>query len=177
MTTGGRDCGQRKQARLAGGGLGGTVTIACKDGSAFLFPRQDCLLLPIMHTMAKELAVYLYGRILSRLDANYLLERGANVMEVTVSEAIGQEAAFRRAIPRLPWRPHNNAAAGGGGGRGGPVWCGIVREQGEDTDNALQDEHQGSEDKERGGRGRRSCNPWQGVAWGAHNFTTQWTLP
>ena len=73
----------------------GSVTIECEDGSMFVFPRQDCLLLPIMHSTAEELAVYLYGKILSKLDARYLHQRGVTAMEVTVSEAVGQDATFR----------------------------------------------------------------------------------
>jgi len=77
----------------------GSVTILCEDGSTFVFPRQDCLLLPIMHSTAEELAVYLYGKILQNLDAEYLRKRGVTVMEVTVSEAVGQDAVFRCVIP------------------------------------------------------------------------------
>ncbi|KAL9187712.1 hypothetical protein ACHAXT_006090 [Thalassiosira profunda] len=76
----------------------GSVSIKCEDGSFFVFPRQDCLLLPIMHSTAEELAVYLYGKILEKLDADYLQKRGVKAMEVTVSEAVGQDAVFRRAI-------------------------------------------------------------------------------
>lgn len=79
----------------------GSVTIKCEDGSMFVFPRQDCLLLPIMHSTAEELAVYLYGKILSKLDARYLHQRGVTAMEVTVSEAVGQDATFRCPIPDL----------------------------------------------------------------------------
>ncbi|KAL3826897.1 hypothetical protein ACHAXA_000865 [Cyclostephanos tholiformis] len=92
---------------------GGTVTIICEDGSRFVFPRQDCLLLPIMHSTAEELAIYLYGKILSRLNANYLIERGVTSMEVTISEAVGQEAVFRRAIPNA------RNSVGGGNEAGG----------------------------------------------------------
>jgi 6-pyruvoyl-tetrahydropterin synthase len=77
----------------------GSVTIECEDGSMFVFPRQDCLLLPIMHSTAEELAVYLYGKILSKLDGCYLHQRGVTTMEVTVSEAVGQDATFRCPIP------------------------------------------------------------------------------
>jgi hypothetical protein len=73
--------------------------------------------------MAEELVVYLYGRILSRLDANRLLERWVKVMEVTVSEAIGQEAAFHHAILQQPWQPRNDAAAWGEGGRRTCLTC------------------------------------------------------
>ena len=78
----------------------GSVHIVCEDGSVFLFPRQDCLLLPIMHSTAEELAIYLYGKILEKLDAEYLHKRGVQVMEVTVSEAVGQDATFRRTLPK-----------------------------------------------------------------------------
>ena len=76
-----------------------SVTIQCEDGSTFMFPKQDCLLLPIMHSTAEELAIYLYGRILQKLNADYLIKRGVSVMEVIVSEAVGQDAVFRREIP------------------------------------------------------------------------------
>ncbi len=76
-----------------------TVTITCEDGSFFSFPKSDCLLLPIMHSTAEELAIYLYGRILQQLNAEYLVKRGVRIMEVTVSEAVGQDAVFRREIP------------------------------------------------------------------------------
>ena len=79
----------------------GSVHIVCEDKSTFIFPRQDCLLLPIMHSTAEELAIYLYGKILDKLDASYLHTRGVKAMEVIVSEAIGQDAIFRRAIPQV----------------------------------------------------------------------------
>lgn len=85
----------------------GSVTIVCEDGSTFVFPRQDCLLLPIMHSTAEELAIYLYGKILSKLDALYLHRRGVSTMEVTVSEAAGQDAIFRCAIPGLYGNAYN----------------------------------------------------------------------
>lgn len=85
----------------------GSVTIVCEDGSTFVFPRQDCLLLPIMHSTAEELAIYLYGKILSKLDALYLHQRGVSTMEVTVSEAVGQDATFRCAIPGMFGNAYN----------------------------------------------------------------------
>ena len=79
----------------------GSVHIVCEDKSTFIFPRQDCLLLPIMHSTAEELAIYLYGKILDKLDASYLHARGVKAMEITVSEAVGQDATFRRALPKV----------------------------------------------------------------------------
>ena len=77
----------------------GSVVIKCEDGSVFTFPRQDCLLLPIMHSTAEELAIYIFGKLVAGLDAEYLIKRGVNMMEITVSEAIGQDATFCHAIP------------------------------------------------------------------------------
>ena len=77
----------------------GSVVIKCEDGSTFTFPRQDCLLLPIMHSTAEELAIYIFGKLVAGLDAEYLIKRGVTMMEITVSEAVGQDATFRHAIP------------------------------------------------------------------------------
>lgn len=77
----------------------GSVVIKCEDGSTFTFPRQDCLLLPIMHSTAEELAIYIFGKLVDGLDAEYLIKRGVTMMEITVSEAVGQDATFRHAIP------------------------------------------------------------------------------
>ena len=79
----------------------GSINIQCEDGSKFLFPRQDCLLLPIMHSTCEELAIYVYGRLLQELDREYLVTRGVKEMTVTVSEAAGQDAMFTRQIPGL----------------------------------------------------------------------------
>jgi hypothetical protein len=70
-TTAGGGLGKRRRARSTCGG--GTVTIVRKDSSKFIFPRHDCLVLPIMHTTAKELAIYLYGKVLSKLNAELFL--------------------------------------------------------------------------------------------------------
>jgi 6-pyruvoyl-tetrahydropterin synthase len=75
------------------------VTISCEDGAEFMFPKTDCAMLPIVHATAEELAVYLWGKILLELDASVLLRRGIHTLEVSVSEAVGQEATFRMAIP------------------------------------------------------------------------------
>jgi dihydroneopterin triphosphate aldolase (PTPS-III) / 6-pyruvoyltetrahydropterin synthase len=77
-----------------------SVRIECSvDGSVFVFPRQDCVMLPIVHATTEEIAIYLYAEILNGLNATYLLQRGIHTMEVTVAEAVGQEATFRLAIP------------------------------------------------------------------------------
>jgi 6-pyruvoyl-tetrahydropterin synthase len=76
-----------------------TVTLKCQDGALFSFPKGDCAMLPIVHATTEELAVYLYGDILSQLGAERLLGRGIHTMEVNVAEAPGQDATFRLEIP------------------------------------------------------------------------------
>eukprot|EP00978_Attheya_sp_CCMP212_P036503 scaffold166152_cov51-Attheya_sp.AAC.1 len=75
------------------------VKVVCEDGSTFVFPRVDCAMLPIVHATAEELAIYVWGEILKGLNDDYLLARGIHTMEVTVSEAPGQDATFRMGIP------------------------------------------------------------------------------
>lgn len=76
-----------------------SVTLKCEDGSVFVFPKSDVSMIPIVHATTEELAVYLWGRILRGLDAEYLLKRGIHTMEVTCAEAVGQDATFRLEIP------------------------------------------------------------------------------
>lgn len=76
-----------------------TVKLVCQDGAEFVFPKSDCAMLPIVHSTAEELAMFLWGEILLKLDATYLVKRGIHTMEVTCAEAIGQEALFRYEIP------------------------------------------------------------------------------
>ena len=78
---------------------GGRVMITCEDGSEFMFPKEDCLMLPIVHSTVEELAIYLWGKVLTELDPKNLLDRGIHTMELTCTEAPGQEAVFRLAIP------------------------------------------------------------------------------
>ncbi|KAL3932643.1 MAG: hypothetical protein SGARI_003908 [Bacillariaceae sp.] len=78
-----------------------SVSIQCQDGSQFVFPKDDCAMLPIVHATAEELAVYLWSRILEGLQgsSSYLKQRGIHTMEVVVAEAVNQEAVFRLEIP------------------------------------------------------------------------------
>ena len=77
-----------------------SVTLVCEDGSVFVFPKSDCAMIPIVHATTEELAIYLWGRILDGLDADYLNKRRIHTMEVNVSEAVGQDATFRLEIPK-----------------------------------------------------------------------------
>jgi 6-pyruvoyltetrahydropterin/6-carboxytetrahydropterin synthase len=79
------------------------VRVDCAvDGTYFEFPRADCAMLPIVHATTEELAIYLWSVILDRLGYAYLRQRGITSLEVTVAEAPGQEATFRRVVPDHP---------------------------------------------------------------------------
>ncbi|RMX68020.1 hypothetical protein DD238_000143 [Peronospora effusa] len=60
------------------------VHIITEDMAEFSFPKSDCSLLPIMHSSAEELAIY--------------IERGVCKIEVSISEAHQQFASYERTI-------------------------------------------------------------------------------
>ena len=91
----------RTRMSAIGKGTQETVKLVCEDGSIFLFPRQDCVMLPLVHATAEELAIYLWRNILNGLNATFLKNRGIHAMEVTVAEAPGQDATFRHEIPDI----------------------------------------------------------------------------
>ena len=73
---------------------GPSVILEYEDGARFLFPASDCVLLPIVHASAEELAGYVLTRLREGLGTHAM--RGLTEIEVGVSEAPGQ-AAFCRA--------------------------------------------------------------------------------
>jgi len=77
------------------------LKLTCEDGTIFVFPRDDCAMLPIVHATTEELAIYLWRKIIVDLDCVLLKSRGINTMEITVAEAPGQEATFRLEIPEI----------------------------------------------------------------------------
>jgi 6-pyruvoyltetrahydropterin/6-carboxytetrahydropterin synthase len=62
----------------------------------WLFPRDDCVLLPIENTTAELLARYIGQRLLDDLRRQHRFEPA--VLRVEVEEAIGQSATYE-------WRP------------------------------------------------------------------------
>jgi len=80
------------------GEQGESIRIVCQDQSVFVFPRSDCLMLPIVHATTEEIAIYLWSELLEGFNCEYLTQRGIHSMEVTVAEAPGQEATFRLGI-------------------------------------------------------------------------------
>ncbi len=69
---------------------GPSVVLVYEDGARFLFPATDCVLLPIVHASAEELAAYVLSRLREGLGAHAM--RGLTEIEVGVSEAPGQAA-------------------------------------------------------------------------------------
>jgi 6-pyruvoyl-tetrahydropterin synthase len=75
-----------------------TIHIDCEDGTTFCFPKDDVILLPIVHSSAEEIAQYLWTRIIEEFGRVELQRRGIVEMEVLVAEAEYQEASFRRRL-------------------------------------------------------------------------------
>jgi 6-pyruvoyltetrahydropterin/6-carboxytetrahydropterin synthase len=70
----------------------GGVAIESESGS-FRMPRSDCVLLPIAHSSAEELARYLAGELASALRARGIDQ--IHAIEVGVEETPGQAAFYR----------------------------------------------------------------------------------
>ncbi|GMI43183.1 hypothetical protein TeGR_g14391 [Tetraparma gracilis] len=69
------------------------ISLICEDGSLFVFPLDDCLLLPLVHSTVEEMTLYIYGRVLAELGAESLLARDISEITIAVAEAPGQEAS------------------------------------------------------------------------------------
>jgi 6-pyruvoyltetrahydropterin/6-carboxytetrahydropterin synthase len=70
------------------------VTMMTPEGDRFEFPRKDCVVLPIMHSSAEELAAYLLGRLRASLPGE-ADGRVLAALEVGVAESPGQIAYCR----------------------------------------------------------------------------------
>ena len=69
------------------------VEITCEDGSRFVLPRTDVLMLPIVHSSVEELSRYLCERLSEELRTCASGEITA--VEVSVAEGPGQAASYR----------------------------------------------------------------------------------
>ena len=72
------------------------VKMTCEDCAKFLMPLSDCLVLPIVHSSVEEISTYILEKLLKSVGLSELKSRGIRVVELTVSEAPGQEATVRR---------------------------------------------------------------------------------
>jgi 6-pyruvoyltetrahydropterin/6-carboxytetrahydropterin synthase len=76
---------------------GDTVKVAYEGKPRYLFPRNDCALLPVPNTTVEMLAELLTGRLREALAS----ERGAalTAIEMEVEENFGQSAVYRVTLP------------------------------------------------------------------------------
>jgi len=72
---------------------GPSLVLVYEDGARFVFPASDCVLLPIVHASAEELAAYVLARLREGLGSHAV--RGLTEIEVGVGEAPGQAAYCR----------------------------------------------------------------------------------
>ena len=77
-----------------------TVRLVCQDGFIFQFPKNNCDMLPISRISAEELVIYLWGKILTKLNKDYLSKRGIHTMKVTCIKADKQNTVFQMAISK-----------------------------------------------------------------------------
>jgi 6-pyruvoyltetrahydropterin/6-carboxytetrahydropterin synthase len=68
-----------------------SVRVRYKDRE-WVFPREDCVLLPIENTTAELLARYIAGRLLEELRRHHQYE--PRVLRVEVEENVGQSAVY-----------------------------------------------------------------------------------
>jgi 6-pyruvoyltetrahydropterin/6-carboxytetrahydropterin synthase len=83
--------------KLRIGEQGDSITVAYQERPRYVFPREDCVLLPIPNTTAEMLAQYLAGRLRAELGEG--ASRLASI-EIEVEESFGQSAVYRETLPR-----------------------------------------------------------------------------
>ena len=70
--------------------------VVIESGSFFSLPLQDCVLLPIVHSTAEEIAEYLWYEVGKDITHDLLKARGIQWMEIHVYERPSQGAIFRK---------------------------------------------------------------------------------
>jgi 6-pyruvoyltetrahydropterin/6-carboxytetrahydropterin synthase len=75
---------------------GDTVTVAVSGKPRYVFPRGDCVLLPLPNTTVEMLAQYLARRVREALAASG--EVALTAVEVEVEENVGQSATYRESL-------------------------------------------------------------------------------
>src|SRR3989442_1705830 len=75
---------------------GDTVRVAVAGKPRYVFPRDDCALLPVPNTTVEMLAQYLAGRVCKALAASGGVALRA--VEVEVEENFGQSATYRESL-------------------------------------------------------------------------------
>ena len=75
---------------------GDTVAVAVGGKPRYVFPRDDCALLPIPNTTVEMLAQYLASRVAAELAA--ARDVALKAVEVEVEENFGQSATYRESL-------------------------------------------------------------------------------
>ena len=75
---------------------GESVAVAVDGRPRYLFPAEECVLLPVPNTTVEMLARYLAGRVKAELDR--AAEVRLSVVEVEVEENFGQSATYRESL-------------------------------------------------------------------------------
>jgi 6-pyruvoyltetrahydropterin/6-carboxytetrahydropterin synthase len=76
--------------------VGDSVTVAVAGKPRYVFPRGDCVLLPLPNTTVEMLAQYLARRVREALAATG--EVLLTAVEVEVEENVGQSATYRESL-------------------------------------------------------------------------------
>jgi 6-pyruvoyltetrahydropterin/6-carboxytetrahydropterin synthase len=71
----------------------GSVHVTFNDEPRYVFPADDCVILPIPNTTVEMLAQYLAGRVRTALDGMRV-----KAIEVEVEENFGQSASYRETL-------------------------------------------------------------------------------
>ncbi|KAJ1459559.1 hypothetical protein M885DRAFT_510681 [Pelagophyceae sp. CCMP2097] len=77
---------------------GANVCMRCEDGSFFSLPKDDCAMLPIVHSTAEELAAMLWTKIIQEFGIEILRGRKITTLEVSVAESPTQEARYCQSL-------------------------------------------------------------------------------
>jgi 6-pyruvoyltetrahydropterin/6-carboxytetrahydropterin synthase len=72
---------------------GDSLTVAYEGRPRYVFPKTDCVLLPVPNTTVEMLAELLTNRLRAELDA--MGARGLTMIEMEVEENFGQTAVYR----------------------------------------------------------------------------------
>lgn len=85
------------------------VAVTCQDGSRFVVPERDCVLLPGATITLESIAAYLLEEVLGSPAAEGLYGAGAAWAEVTILDGAGAETTIRSAMPARAPRPTGGA--------------------------------------------------------------------
>jgi len=74
----------------------GSVHVAFEGEPRYVFPRNECVLLPVPNTTVEMLAQHLAGRVVAAFRARGMATLSA--VEIEVEENFGQSAAYRESL-------------------------------------------------------------------------------